>query len=334
MFTRCIFCHATFPENDTLEHFRRAGRVAFDPARGRLWALCGTCHRWSLAPIEERWEALDELEKVVTDRGRTLAQTDNIALVRAGDLEVVRVGKAQLVEEAWWRYGREFQQRRKRSYVIQAAEGVAWIAASVATGGAMVGMYGAGLSVNLARWWRFGSVAWKGSAACATCGAPLEELKFKETGKLMLRADGEGEVSFLRRCATCRAGYGKGPVITGAAAERLLRRSLAWRNFSGATEQQVREATAAIEQAGSAGRLTRYLAQDGVRLDKLQRHHASAVALEIAANEDTERRLLEMEVAALEARWKEEEEIAAIADRELSFLPASLDRLLRRTPST
>ena len=82
-------------------------RVAYDPGRGRLWVICSTCKRWSLTPMEDRWEALEELEKLTTDKARLLSQTDNIALLRVGPLEVVRVGKAQLTEEAWWRYGRE-----------------------------------------------------------------------------------------------------------------------------------------------------------------------------------------------------------------------------------
>jgi hypothetical protein len=38
------------------------------------------------------------------------------------------------------------------------------------------------------------------------------------------------------------------------------------------------------------------------------------LALEMAANEDTERRALEGELAELEAAWRDAEEIAAIAD--------------------
>src|SRR5688572_6384064 len=66
MFTRCLVCQSPFPRNETLEHFPTGDRIAFDPARGRLWAVCRTCRRWSLAPIEDRWEALEELEKLVT----------------------------------------------------------------------------------------------------------------------------------------------------------------------------------------------------------------------------------------------------------------------------
>src|SRR5262245_59087509 len=64
MLSRCIYCHLPLSENLTLENFRVGRRIAFDPARGRLWAICDSCRRWNLAPIEERWEALEELEKL------------------------------------------------------------------------------------------------------------------------------------------------------------------------------------------------------------------------------------------------------------------------------
>ena len=113
MLSRCIYCRLPLTENQTLENFRIGRRIAFDPGRGRLWAVCGSCRRWNLAPIEERWEALEELEKLSRDRGRLLSQTDHIALFRLEDLDVVRVGRAQLAEEAWWRYGQELQRRRQ-----------------------------------------------------------------------------------------------------------------------------------------------------------------------------------------------------------------------------
>ena len=90
MYQRCLVCHTPFPPNESLEHFPLGNRVAYDPSKGRLWAVCKECKRWSLAPIEERWEALDELEKIVRDRARLLSQTENIALQRSGRLEIVR----------------------------------------------------------------------------------------------------------------------------------------------------------------------------------------------------------------------------------------------------
>ena len=64
MFTRCLVCQIPFPANELLAHFSTGNRIAFDPDRGRLWEICRTCRRWSLAPIKERWEALEELEKL------------------------------------------------------------------------------------------------------------------------------------------------------------------------------------------------------------------------------------------------------------------------------
>ena len=113
MYQRCLVCHTPFPPNEALEHFPTGIRVAFDPGKGRLWAICKECKRWSLAPIEERWEALDELEKITRDRAKLLSQTDNIALLRADPLEIVRVGRANLAEQSWWRYGKELARRRQ-----------------------------------------------------------------------------------------------------------------------------------------------------------------------------------------------------------------------------
>ena len=66
MFTRCLVCATSFEPNDQLEYLPNGTRVAFDPGRGRLWAVCSTCKRWSLTPIEDRWEALEELGIVIS----------------------------------------------------------------------------------------------------------------------------------------------------------------------------------------------------------------------------------------------------------------------------
>ena len=59
--------------------------------------------------------------------------------------------------------------------------------------------------------------------------------------------------------------------------------------------------------------------KDGKRLGSLGR--TGGIALEIAANESSEQRLLELELAELEAHWRTEEELAAIIDGELTPLP-------------
>ena len=323
MFDRCIFCHAALAHNQSLQHFRHGRRIAFDPVRGRLWAVCQACGRWNLAPIEERWEALEELDRLSTDRARLLSQTDNIALMRVDDLQLVRVGRAERAEEAWWRYGRDLLQRRRRSHIIQGLEVAAMIAAAAATGGAAVGMVGSSVFLPVTRWWRFGRVAWRGQAACERCGTPLRQLRFRDAGALVLRPGDDGGMEVWSGCERCGTAHGGvGHRLTGMEAEHVVRRSLAWMHHVGASEQRVRSAASAIEAAGSAERLVRAVAERRVTLDRLETvDRAHAVALEIAVNEERERQLLELELAQLERRWKEEEEIAAIADRELVFLP-------------
>jgi hypothetical protein len=136
----------------------------------------------------------------------------------------------------------------------------------------------------------------------------------------------DGGVGLFRPCACGRADSGF--LLTGAVADHALRRILARRHFSGASENRIREATRAIEHAGSAQQLARKVAERRPTMEEMGRmDRTRSVALEIAVNDETERRLLEMELWELERRWKEEEEIAAIVDRELSFVPG-LDRLM------
>jgi hypothetical protein len=331
MFARCLFCHAGLPGNETVAHFPHGRRIAFDPGRGRLWAVCDACRRWNLAPIEDRWEALEELEQVVRDRGRLLSQTDNIALIRAGELEVVRVGPAtKLVEEAWWRYGRELRERRARHKKLSWIEVGVVISLSVTAGGAWLYFAGDGLS-KIARWHRFGRLAWQGMAVCPNCGHRLTELRFAHTRRLIVVPDAQSGFALELLCTRCRYRDRSGRIrIDGVSAEHTLRRTLAWHHYAGASERRVREATSVIESAGSAEAFARRVAERTLTLERLdhRQNRTESIALEIALNDDAERRLLELELDQLEARWREEEQLAAIVDNELTPVPA-LERLRR-----
>ncbi len=337
MYTHCLVCHAPFPKNEELEYFSTSTRVAFDAERGRLWAVCRSCKRWSLAPIEDRWEALEELNKIVRDRAKLLSQTDNVSLLRAGELDVIRVGRANLTEEAWWRYGQELTQRaakhQKLTFLGTAAAGAA-IAGGWATGG--VTWLGAWLLwenapkqvTHAARWLRFGGNAWRGTRQCGRCGQVFRNLAFRDRAQLILspgEAPGDA-LSVTQRCPTC-GDLGEGGLhLGGKEGEYVTRRLLAYHHHTGASEKRVRSATRLIEEAGSPEDLTRIVIKEGRRLGDLQR--TGAIALEIAANDSAEQRLLELELAEVEAHWKEEEELASIIDGELTPLP--LMETLRR----
>jgi hypothetical protein len=329
VFTTCLVCSQPFPRNEELEYFPNSTRIAFDPDRGRLWAVCRSCKRWSLMPIEDRWEALEELEKAVTDRARLLSQTDNVALLRIGELEVIRVGRANLTEEAWWRYGREIINRktksRKLTFAGTVAAGAA-IAGGWATGG--VAWWGAwflwehapGKVVDAARWVRFGGKAWRGHEECAKCGYLFMDLQFRNRGELILTPDADsGSMGVVQRCPACQEYRDGGLHLAGRKGEHVVRRLLAYHHFEGANEHRVRSATRLIQEAGSPQDLTRIIIKEGRTLADVQR--TGGIALEIAANEAAEQRLLEMELAELEAIWRQEEELASIIDGELTPTP-------------
>lgn len=118
MYTTCTFCYHALGTNTLLATFPVARRVAFDPAKGCLWAVCPACARWNLAPMEERWEAADECER----RFRRTAlrySSGNIGLAwLADDVELIRVGAALRPEVAAWRYGRMLQRQRPLRTVL------------------------------------------------------------------------------------------------------------------------------------------------------------------------------------------------------------------------
>ncbi len=343
MFTRCLVCSTPFSPNETLEHFPLGSRIAFDPNRGRLWSICRHCKRWSLTPMEERWEALEELEKLVKDKARLLAQTDNIALLRAENLQIVRVGQANLTEEAWWRYGRELTQRREQHQKVTT---VATVGAAAAIFGGMaaggLGLFGAWIFwdkgprkiTDAARWFRFGSTAWRGDDSCLKCGHRFRNVAYRDRGGLYLLPAGHDHDQYSTlsyRCPSCGDYREGGLQLRGQEAEHTLRRVLAFHHHAGATQQVVGSATRLLEEAGSANDLIRIMAKNGRRLGDLK--STGAIALEIAANEKSEQRLLELELADLEDHWRREEELASIVDGELTPLPL-LEDLRRKVIST
>jgi len=69
MIRRCLFCDTPFPDDQPYAGFACGRRVAWDPMRARLWAICDRCHQWTLAPFEDRLEVIDALEKDARDKG-------------------------------------------------------------------------------------------------------------------------------------------------------------------------------------------------------------------------------------------------------------------------
>src|SRR5919198_5999863 len=136
MYSTCLFCHHDLGKNEVVEQFPVGRRVAFDAAKGRLWVVCRKCERWNLTPLDERWEAVEEAERLYRDTRRRVA-TAEIGLARLADgTELVRIGAPLRPEFAAWRYGDQFGRRRRRQMLIAGA-GIAAVG-GVVIGGALV----------------------------------------------------------------------------------------------------------------------------------------------------------------------------------------------------
>ena len=125
MYHTCLFCNKDLGRNDVVESFPVGRRLAFDGEKGRLWVVCPTCERWNLTPVEQRWEAIEQAEKLYRGTRQRVA-TAHIGLTRAPDgTALVRIGRPQRPEMAAWRYGDTFGRRRRRGIAAGAVSAAA-----------------------------------------------------------------------------------------------------------------------------------------------------------------------------------------------------------------
>ena len=339
MYSTCLFCHASLGQNAEIESFPIGRRLAFDEGKGRLWAVCLKCQRWNLSPLEERWEAIEDCERLFR-RTRARVQTDNIGLAKLKEgLELVRIGQPLRPEFAAWRYGRQFEMRRRRA---MAAAGVG----AVAGGAVAVAAAPIAGPVVLAGLLFLTIVPGLTSLASAPVLFPLvvarDYLQWERVVARIPTTDGRSLTVRVRHMHGSRLvsdaesrelvldvdhdggteRFRGGAALTGAA--RLLARA----NRIGAPAEDVRSAVRQIDFAGDADRyLHRAAHLSGVRrggvasllrdyrkIDTLNLSGVERLALEMAVHEEAERRVLDGELKLLELAWKEAEEIAAIAD--------------------
>jgi hypothetical protein len=351
MFATCLFCNGSLGENDSIEAFPIGRRLAFDAKKGRLWVVCERCGRWNLSPLDERLDAIDQCERGF--RSTTLrVSTDNIGLARLADgLELVRIGAPLRPEFAAWRYGTRFNRRRRQTQLaafggvaLTAAAGVALaptLAPYLLTGTISI-IAIPGLTTIMGAVPAVGLVAirdyFREDRVIARIPAPATDLpthapafSFGREQPLVVRARQIGSSTLQLHAdgsATLHVVHDRGVACyRGTAALQIASVLVASSNRLGASDGQVRTAVSRIERSGDAagylasvsvlgaarGRvmsmLNSYRHLGALRLDPSER-----LALEMAMHEETERRVLEGELALLAEAWKEAEEIAAIAD--------------------
>jgi hypothetical protein len=343
MYRSCIFCSADLGSNESIEHFPVGRSLAFDAARGRLWAVCPRCARWNLSPLEERWEAIEEAERVFRDT-RLRVQSENIGLARLRDgTRLVRVGDALVGELAAWRYG-EMLTSRHRRYVLAGRAAAAVIAVTALGAPGAMGVGGLWLASRVAapfiRGYRDAEVLY---TARPPEGPPQARQHLRRGqlrwARLQPGADGFMELFVPQVPTEVPAGMtgllrqtGSHPlVIGGDAARRVLGRGMVLVNRAGARRGDLDWALRVLEHAGSVDRYLdaaahrRQWLYGGSSLDAnpADPNPVASLALEMALHEETERRALEGELAALEEMWRQAEEIAAIADRLPDEVPAA-----------
>jgi hypothetical protein len=333
MYRHCIHCSAGLGANESLEAFPVGRTLAFDAERGRLWAVCASCGRWNLAPIEERWEAVEDAERSFADAPKR-ASTGTLAMAKLRDgTKLVRVGDAPPAEVAVRRYGGLFSRRRLSFHLAGGGLVVANLAnwanlASIAAGPPL--LVAAGVMVAAGAWKRktSWSVAHRVGADESRDGqARAIRLRHMKAAFVAREDDGALRVELPGAPGATK---GSPLVVRGDAATRLLTRTLPYVNQRGGSTDDVRAAAESIRHAGGAEahlrdwlRARRRISTDvpawslweTVGLWEKPRPPVDTMMLEMALHEEQERRAMEGELRVLEAAWREAEEIAGIADR-------------------
>ena len=279
--------------------------------------------------MEERWEAVEAAERLF--EGATVgASTENVALGRVPEgTELVRIGRVNRPELAAWRYGERLIGRWKRQ------------------SRAMKLSIGAGLAL--------GAIPIVGDLALGGFIAFGAAALFRDQRTVMRTAEGRA----IRRSDADRALLAPGSTLsswrlvvprltdddialTGDESLLALRKLMPRANFRGGHPDEVQNAVQEVERVANprtilslaAMELEDTSAMDNREMPWRKRPHRIAtghpvlkLAVEMAVNEETERRALEGEVSLLEREWREAEELAAIADDLL--YPAALRERLR-----
>jgi hypothetical protein len=339
MYSTCLYCHATLGANDMLERFPVGRRIAFDSAKGRLWVVCMQCRRWNLTPIEERFEAIEDCERLY--RGTYVRMsTGNIGIAKMREgLELVRIGASLRPEFAAWRYASEFFSRRARAYfragtTVAGAAGLSVGVGTVLTPAtsAITGAF-AVVATPLVVMGMIGTTALGGAMADDYLRFERILARFK-VGKRTIRVR-------AKHARSIRLGF-HGPdqaaidlehdrgriALDGQRAMHVATTLLVATNESGASGKSVQRAVDQIEAVGNSSRfLTTASRRNGWRSDRQQSvlnryrgigpmklNSTERLALEMAVHEEIERRAMEGELDQLRAAWIEAEEIASIVD--------------------
>lgn len=320
MYRTCLYCKHDLGANDVLETLPVGRRVAFDAWRGRLWVVCPHCQRWNLTPLEDRWEAVEDCERLY--RGTRLRLgTDQISLAHLpGGLELVRVGKPLRPELAAWRFARSLPGPLGRVG--------GWLRRELTrpvfgTSRVIHRVPSAPLALQLIRQHDVYRLLWRppvGGQPWLLDRPVVDVEPDLPHGGISLHAEIPAGQRFRGGEGLRLGGLALTELNRGVVSGQVVKRALEWLDrfgnpFGGGEEAEEERVVLApgsgVAEDQSALRFPGLLAE----LDP-----AIRLALEMAAHEAEERLYLRGELWRLERAWREAEEIAAIADR--LFVPA------------
>lgn len=344
MYRHCLFCHTAFGENRDIEEFPFGERMAFHAARGHLWVVCGRCGQWNLVPLDRRWEAIESCRRLYAGAVRAVS-TEEIGLARTpSGLELIAVGEPKRDEFAAWRYGSELTatwdawRRRIRAGIVSG--GALAAAAAVATNplvvSASVAAFGVGSGLLIRRAVR------SARSRRRVAAVPVEDEYWVRVSRRDL-PDIRVEASYTRRSWSLRLiGDGDrheidelhevGPEF-GVPTLGLVMPAI---NRLGGRTRHIRTAISLVEEHRDPAALVYHTVKTmghGKRHTVRQLPPVPRLALEIATQEESERRAARGELALLQRAWKEAEGLAEISDGLLDppFVRAGLARLRRRS---
>ena len=335
MWSHCMVCSQDLGWNEDVEAFPVGKTQVFDPEHGRLWVVCMACRRWNLTPLEERWEALETLERlwesaVMKAKGNSLA----LGRLRSG-MKVVRIGRdASALELAAWRWGQRSPFAGPSLSKALFANVLTVGAVAVTAAAPVPVLVGAGAAAYL------GAVAWLGGRIRPAAAMDDAGSVTSVTRRELLRAGMSPRDDWLgwsihieRKLIPTRTRswfniHGlptitepSGPSVrrwvefTGGRAVALARRAFPLLNRRSLADWTVADALELVRDGGGPARYLTTAAAAKPRWVQF-RHYPSAMrlSLEMALFQDEERRALDGEVKELEFAWREAEAIAAIAD--------------------
>lgn len=320
MYSTCIFCDKSLGGNEVIESFPVGRRLAFDPKKGRMWVVCGSCRRWNLTPMEERWEAVEECEITFAELPTRVHSQEIGLAVHLEGLRLIRIGEPLPVEFAVYRYGETIGKRFRRN--LYYAAGGLGVGAGMVAAGALMGFASAGLLyqapqlINAARIWRSRpAIRFPDGTVRKVVPDQVDLMNPSEGGGLRLRI---------------RKRKAEDVILEGPEAKRAAGKIFPVLNHAGARLKTTEDAVSMLAETGGPeaflaetwgkarprpGSSIRWVMSGDMRGGRiLHLPPLSRIAFEMALHEEQERRAMEGEMEELRAAWRAAEELARIAD--------------------